>query len=170
MKENFDSSLAAILEHEGGFVNHPSDPGGMTNLGVTKKVWEEWVGHNVNEKFMRSLTPAIVSPMYKRKYWDAVRGDDLPDGIDYLMFDFAINAGAGRAIKTMQKVVNTVQDGIIGNKTIEAIKKFDLDDLIDKFSLAKEEFYKALPTFKTFGRGWLRRVSEAKSHAETMIT
>ena len=82
MKENFDEALKTILKHEGGFVNHPSDPGGMTNLGVTKKVWEEWVGHPVDEKAMRALTPEIVSPMYRKKYWDAVKGDDMPDGLD----------------------------------------------------------------------------------------
>jgi lysozyme family protein len=103
MKENFDDALKAILKHEGGFVNHPKDPGGMTNLGVTKKVWEAWVGHAVDEKEMRALTPEVVGPMYKKKYWDAVKADEMPDGLDYLMFDFAVNAGPRRAIKTMQK-------------------------------------------------------------------
>ena len=78
MKENFDEALKAILHHEGNFVNHPKDPGGMTNLGVTKRVWEEWVGHEVDEKAMRALTPADVDTLYRRKYWDKVRGDELP--------------------------------------------------------------------------------------------
>jgi len=140
MKENFDDALKAILKHEGGFVNHPKDPGGMTNLGVTKKVWEEWVGHAVDEKAMRALTPEVVAPMYKKKYWDAVKADEMPDGLDYLMFDFAVNAGPGRAIK-----------------------------LVAKFSAEKEAFYRSLPTFATFGKGWLRRVAEAKTHAESML-
>jgi lysozyme family protein len=76
MKENFDSALEAVLHHEGGFVNHPRDPGGMTNLGVTKRVWEEWVGHEVDEATMRGLTPDLVAPLYKARYWDKVRGDD----------------------------------------------------------------------------------------------
>jgi len=169
MKENFDDALKAILKHEGGFVNHPKDPGGMTNLGVTKKVWEAWVGHAVDEKAMRALTPEVVGPMYKKKYWDAVKADDLPAGLDYLMFDFAINAGPNRAIKTMQKAIGTNPDGAIGPKTMAALKAADPTDLIAKFSIEKELFYKALPTFATFGKGWLRRVDESKSHAVTML-
>jgi lysozyme family protein len=169
MKENFDEALKAILKHEGGYVHHPRDPGGMTNLGVTKKVWEEWVGHPVGEKEMRALTPDTVAPMYKKKYWDAVKADELPTGLDYLMFDFAINAGPGRAAKTMQKAIGTTPDGAIGPKTMAALKAADPADLIAKFSMEKELFYKALPTFATFGKGWLRRVDEAKSHAVTML-
>jgi lysozyme family protein len=169
MKENYNEALKAILKHEGGFVNHPRDPGGMTNLGVTKKVWEEWVKHPVDEKAMRALTPELVSPMYKKKYWDAVKGDELPDGLDYLMFDFAINAGPGRAIKTMQKAIGTTPDGAIGPKTMQSLKEMNPAQLIEKFSVEKESFYRSLPTFQTFGKGWLRRVAEAKDHAETML-
>ena len=169
MKENFNEALKAILKHEGGYVNHPKDPGGRTNLGVTQKVWEEWVGHPVGEKEMRALTPDTVAPMYKKKYWDAVKADELPTGLDYLMFDFAINAGPGRAAKTMQKAIGTTPDGAIGPKTMAALKAADPTDLIAKFSMEKELFYKALPTFATFGKGWLRRVDEAKSHAVTML-
>jgi len=169
MRENFEEALKAILKHEGGYVHHPRDPGGMTNLGVTKKVWEEWVGKPVGEKEMRGLTPDTVAPMYKKKYWDAVKADELPTGLDYLMFDFAINAGPGRAAKTMQKAIGTTPDGAIGPKTMAALKAADPADLIAKFSMEKELFYKALPTFATFGKGWLRRVDEAKSHAVTML-
>ena len=169
MKENFDDALKAILKHEGGYVNHPKDPGGMTNLGVTKRVWEAWIGKTVGEKEMRALTPETVSPLYKKQYWDAVKADDLPDGLDYLMFDFAINAGPGRAIKTMQKAIGTTPDGAIGPKTMSALKSADQGDLVAKFSAEKEAFYRSLPTFGTFGKGWLRRVAEAKTHAETML-
>lgn len=169
MKENFQEALNVILKHEGGFVNHPSDPGGMTNLGVTKKVWEEWVGKTVDEKAMRALTPEVVSPMYRKRYWDAVKADDLPDGLDYLMFDFAINAGPGRAIKTMQKAIGTTPDGVIGAKTMQALKDANQSELVAKFSAEKEAFYRSLPTFGTFGKGWMRRVAEAKTHAETML-
>ena len=169
MKENFREALQAVLKHEGGYVHHPRDPGGRTNLGVTQKVWEAWVGHPVGEKEMRALTPAIVAPMYKKKYWDAVKADELPTGLDYLMFDFAINAGPSRAIKTMQKAIGTTPDGAIGPKTMQALKDADQKDLIAKFSMEKELFYKALPTFATFGKGWMRRVAEAQSHAVTML-
>jgi len=169
MKENFDEALKAIFKHEGGYVHHKLDPGGMTNLGVTKRVWEAWVGKAVGEKEMRALTPATVAPLYKKQYWDAVKADELPTGLDYLMFDFAINAGPGRAIKTMQKAIGTNPDGAIGPKTMQALKDADQADLIAKFSMEKELFYKALPTFATFGKGWMRRVAEAQSHAVTML-
>ena len=169
MKENFKSALQAVLLHEGGYVHHPKDPGGMTNLGVTKKVWEAWIGKVVGEKEMRALTPATVAPMYRKKYWDAVKADELPTGLDYLMFDFVVNAGPGRAIQTMQKALGTKPDGVIGPKTLAALKAADPTDLIAKFSMEKELFYKSLPTFATFGKGWLRRVDETRSHAVTML-
>lgn len=169
MKDNFNAALKAVLMHEGGFVNHPKDPGGMTNLGVTKKVWEAWIGKAVGESEMRALTPKLVAPMYRKRYWDAVKGDELPTGLDYLMFDFAVNAGPGRAIQTMQKALGTKPDGAIGPKTMQALKDADQADLIAKFSMEKELFYKSLPTFATFGKGWMRRVAEAQSHAVTML-
>ena len=95
MKDNFDKCLALLLAHEGGFVNHPQDPGGMTNLGVTKRVWEEWTGHEVDEKQMRALTPETVAPLYKRKYWDACRSDDLVSGVDYAVLTSLLIPGRG---------------------------------------------------------------------------
>ena len=169
MKENWKKSFELMLKSEGGFVNHPKDPGGMTNLGVTKRVWEEWVGRESNEKEMRSLTPAMVEPLYKRKYWDVCRCDDLPEGLDYLVFDFAVNAGPGRSIKTLQSAVGTTPDGIIGPKTLAAVRAIDPHELIEKFSVAKTEFYESLPTFATFGRGWLNRVADVKVKASTML-
>ena len=169
MKENFDEALKAVLKHEGGFVNHPKDPGGMTNLGVTKRVWEEWVGKKVDEKEMRGLTPALVAPMYRKQYWDAVKGDDLPEGIDYLLFDFAINAGPVRAIRTLQKAMGLTTDGIIGPKTLGVLKDSSREEMVARFSEEKEAFYRSLNTFSTFGKGWLRRVAETKTHAESML-
>ena len=80
-------AFASLLKHEGGYVNHPSDPGGRTNLGVTQRVWEEWVGHPVDEAAMRALTPAMVEPLYRKRYWDKIRGDSLPAGIDLAVMD-----------------------------------------------------------------------------------
>lgn len=166
---NWKRSFELMLKSEGGFVNHPKDPGGMTNLGVTKRVWEEWVGRESNEKEMRSLTPEMVEPLYKRKYWDACKCDDLPEGLDYLVFDFAVNAGPGRSIKILQTAVGTTPDGAIGPKTLAAVRAIDPHELIEKFSVAKTEFYESLPTFPTFGRGWLNRVADVKVKASTML-
>ena len=162
MKDNFDAALKAILHHEGGYVNHPADPGGMTNLGVTKRVWEEWVGHEVDEKTMRNLTPEIVGPMYKVKYWDKIKGDDLPTGVDYVVFDAAINSGPGRAAKWLQACVGVEPDGGIGPKTLAAVRAFDTNQLIEDYAKRRLSFLIDLPTWNTFGKGWGRRVAEVQ--------
>jgi lysozyme family protein len=168
MKDNFDSALEAVLHHEGGFVNHPSDPGGMTNLGVTKKVWEEWVGHDVDESAMRALTPEIVGPMYKAKYWDKIKGDDLPAGVDYAVFDAAVNSGPGRAAKWLQSCVGVEPDGGIGPKTLAAVLSFDPADLVEDYAKRRLSFLMDLPHWDTFGKGWGRRVAAVQTVASTM--
>jgi lysozyme family protein len=171
MQSNFDKCLALMLAHEGGFVNHPQDPGGMTNLGVTKRVWEEWVGHEVDEKQMRALTPEVVAPLYKRKYWDACRADDLVSGVDYAVFDVAVNSGAGRAIKFLQNCVGVDADGGFGPRTLAAVKVAEQDPkrLIELYCAKRLEFLQSLKTFETFGKGWSRRVAEVKDKALTMV-
>lgn len=162
MKDNFQKALAAVLVHEGGFVNHPQDPGGMTNLGCTKAVWEEHCGHVVDEKAMRALTPADVAPLYKRKYWDKVQGDELPSGVDYLVFDAAINSGPGRAAKWLQACVGVEPDGGIGPKTLAAVRACNPKQLIEDYTKRRLSFLMDLPTWDTFGRGWTRRVNEVE--------
>jgi lysozyme family protein len=169
MLSNFKPSLALVLKSEGGFVNHPSDPGGMTMLGVTKLNWETWVKHPVTEAEMRALTPTLVEPMYKAKYWDAVKADDLPRGIDYAVFDAAVNMGPGRAAKLLQAALGVTADGVIGRATIAAATAADPAELLEAFSLGKEAFYQSLPTFGTFGKGWLNRVAHVQDAAEQMI-
>jgi len=169
MQSNWNNSFNLMLKSEGGFVNYPSDPGGMTNLGVTKATWENWVGRESDEAEMRGLTPEKVEPLYKKKYFDAVRGDELPMGLDYLMFDFAVNAGAGRAIKTLQTAVGVTPDGGFGPMTMAAVQAVDPVDLIERFSQAKEDFYRSLTTFATFGKGWLNRVADVKVKASAML-
>ena len=168
MKENFDAALKALLKHEGGYVNHPADPGGMTNLGVTKRVWEEWVGHEVDEQTMRGLTPDAVAPLYRKRYWDAVRGDDLPTGVDLVVFDCAVNSGVGRASKFLQQVVGVADDGKIGPGTIQAVNSKDPKELVDAFCDHRQAFLEALPTFATFGKGWSRRVAEVREQGENL--
>ena len=169
MQSNWPQSFRLMLASEGGFSNHPSDPGGMTNLGVTKATWENWVGRESDEAEMRGLTPEKVEPLYKKKYFDAVRGDELPMGLDYLMFDFAVNAGAGRAIKTLQTAVGVTPDGGFGPMTMAAVQAVDPNELIERFSQAKEDFYRSLTTFATFGKGWLNRVADVKIKASAML-
>ena len=126
MSDNFNLCLGLLLQHEGGFVNDSRDNGGMTNLGVTIRTWEEWVGHPVSEKEMRNLTPLMVGPLYKRKYWDGLC-DDLVSGLDYAVFDVAVNSGRGRAIKLLQSCVGATTDGGYGSITSALVKKESSD-------------------------------------------
>jgi lysozyme family protein len=168
MKENFESSLERLLAHEGGFVNHPKDPGGMTNLGVTKRVWEEFVGRDVEEQEMRELTPEDVAPLYKALYWDKVRGDQLPSGVDWAVFDWAVNSGAGRAAKALQTVLGTTPDGAIGPRTLSLASAANAKAVIYGLHDARQKFYESLSTFDTFGKGWTRRNNETRDQAMEM--
>jgi lysozyme family protein len=143
----------------------------MTNLGVTKRVWEEWVGHEVDEKQMRALTPEVVAPLYKRKYWDACRADDLVAGVDYVVFDVAVNSGPGRAVKFLQSCVGVTADGGFGPATMAAVEKAEEDParLIELYCAKRLEFLQSLKTFETFGKGWSRRVQEVKDKALKML-
>ena len=171
MQSNFDKCLEKLLQHEGGFVNHPDDPGGMTNLGVTIRTWEEWVGHTVSEKEMRRLTPLMVKALYKRKYWDACFADDLVSGLDYAVFDVAVNSGVGRAIKLLQSTVGATPDGMFGSITRALVNKAEKDPekVIKDFCSARLEFVKTLRAFSTFGKGWSRRIAEVQDAALKMI-
>ena len=169
MLSNFPASLALVLKAEGNFINHPRDPGGMTNLGVTRNVWKEWVRHEVDEAEMRSLTPELVTPLYKARYWDACKCDDLPRGVDYAVFDSAVNMGPGRAAKLLQAALGVTADGSIGRATIAAAAAADPVELLEAFSQGKEAFYQSLATFQTFGKGWLNRVAHVQGAAEQMM-
>ena len=169
MQSNYDKCLETILHHEGGYVNHPKDPGGETNLGVTKRVYEEWGG----TKDMKDLTVEDVAPIYKKNYWDRVKGDDLPSGLDLCVFDFGVNAGTGRSAKYLQRMIGTVADGEIGPNTLKALDNYveseGLEQTIRNFQEARQKYYESLKTFETFGRGWTRRVDETTELAVSMI-
>lgn len=169
MIQNFDAALKAVLHHEGGFVNHPADPGGMTNLGCTKSTWEKWCGRQVTETEMKNLTAADVGPLYKEKYWDKIFGNDLPAGVDYATFDCAINSGPGRAIKFLQTAANSIPDGAMGPITLRAIRRSDPVELINVMCDKRLEFLKELATWGTFGNGWERRVKEVRETALKMV-
>jgi lysozyme family protein len=171
MTDNFEACLNLMLAHEGGVSNHSQDPGGFTNLGVTQRVWEEWLGRNVSEKEMRALTPAMVKPLYKRKYWDAIRADELVAGVDYCVFDVSVNSGSGRAVKLLQSCVGATPDGGFGPATLAAVKEAEKDParLVELYCAKRLEFLQSLKTFETFGKGWSRRVQEVKDKALKML-
>jgi lysozyme family protein len=140
----------------------------MTNLGVTKRVWEEFVGHTVDEAAMRALTPDMVKPLYKKNYWDKIKGDQLPAGIDYAAYDLAVNSGTGRAAKYLQRIAGVPDDGVIGPKSMEAIIACDPEETVDAICEMRLEFLQKLPTWGTFGKGWGRRVEEVEAKAAEM--
>jgi len=168
MKENFEQSLKMLLHHEGGYVNHPKDPGGETNLGVTRAVYEQWVGRQVMDGEMKALTVEDVAPIYKTNYWDRIRGDDLPSGLDFAAFDWAVNSGTGRPAKVIQKYIGAKQDGAIGPKTLTLVAENDPSNIIQYLYEARQKFYERLKTFETFGKGWTRRNQETFKAAMEM--
>ena len=168
MKENFDKCLAMLLEHEGGYVNSKHDRGGMTNLGVTKRVYDDWIGRESTEQEMRDLTPDDVAPIYKKNYWDRVKGDQLPSGVDWCAFDWAVNSGSGRPAKAIQRAVGATQDGAIGNQTLGLVAEKDPKFIIDYVYTVRQAFYESLGDFKHFGRGWSRRNTETLHQAMEM--
>jgi lysozyme family protein len=177
MKHNWQQAFEQMLASEGGFTDDERDNGnklpdgrkGSTMLGVTQYNWEAHVGHQVTHDDMRKLTPADVEPLYKKKYWDVVRADELPSGIDYLVFDMGVNAGPGRSIKLLQAAVGVPADGGFGPMTMAAVQAADPVKLIEDFSDAKEAFYRSLDSFTVYGTGWLNRVAAVKVKASSML-
>jgi len=169
MNNNFEKALALVLEHEGGYVNHPKDPGGATNKGVTQAVYHSY--RKVRGRGMQSvkfITDEELRAIYKFQYWDRVHGDFLPCGLDYAVFDFAVNSGVGRASKSLQAVLGVAQDGQIGARTLAAIIKpvAVINALCDR----RMGFLRNLRTFLTFGKGWTRRVQSVRADALEMAT
>ena len=127
------------------------------------------MGHEVDEKAMRALTPVDVAPLYKAKYWDKIKGDELPDGVDYVVFDCAINSGPGRAIKFLQGCVGADMDGVLGPKTLAAVRAADAKALVEDYAKRRLSFLQDLPTWGTFGKGWGRRVAEVQQSGLSMV-
>ena len=167
--DNWEQCFLLVIKTEGGYVNNPKDPGGPTNLGCTKTTWEEFVGHEVSINDIKALTPNDVMPLYKAKYWDRINGDVLPSGIDYAVFDFAINSGLTRAAKTLQSVLGVDEDGEIGPASIDAAQKANAGQVASLVCEKRLAFLQSLPTWSTFSSGWGRRVAEVEQTALNMV-
>ncbi len=170
MEANFFKSLEMVLHHEGGFVDHKDDPGGATNKGITHKTYADFLGRPLEDvSELKNIPEEHVQLIYKNGYWDKIKGDELPGGVDFCVFDWAVNSGPGRAAKALQKAVMVSQDGAIGPKTLEAVSEYSPTEIIEKITEARIEFYKGLSTYSTFGKGWLRRTKETRDFALDMI-
>lgn len=170
MSRNADRAIKLILKHEGGYVDHPSDPGGATNKGITLATFRKYVKPGGTKADLRALTEAQAIVVYKRQYWDRVMGDDLPSGVDYAVADFAVNSGPSRSAKYLQAIVGVSQDGVIGPATLAAVDAMDPAQIINQLCDNRLAFMKRARHPKTkkllwpkFGRGWQRRVDDVRS-------
>lgn len=169
MESNFPKSLKHVLKHEGGFVNHPRDPGGATNKGITIATYRRYVNRKGTVNDLKHILDAEVAKVYRKHYWDKVRGDDLPSGVDYAVFDFAVNSGPGRAAKFLQRAIGAKADGKIGPATLKATNSLDAKKTVFKLCNARLVWLRRLRTFKTFGKGWTRRVNDVLVVANQMV-
>lgn len=168
MDRNFARALALVLKSEGGWADNPADPGGATMKGVTIANFRRYVKADATKDDLRHITDAQVATVYRRFYWDAVAGAELPDGVDYTTFDFAVNSGPGRAAKYLQAVAGVPQDGRIGPATIRALGKKSSGATIDALCDNRLTFLKGLKTWSTFGKGWASRVESVRKASLSM--
>ncbi|RAN30617.1 glycoside hydrolase family 108 protein [Hyphomonas pacifica] len=174
---NFLLAFAETMAHEGGWSNHPDDPGGMTFKGITRKAWAVWKGvpvSAISKSDLMAITLEEAQQFYHESYWQPVWGDRLPGGLDFVIWDIAVNSGPSRAVKMLQKAINrlsrirVVADGIMGPKTLAAAQHLNVFDLIDEVGNTRLWFYFDLSTFKTFGKGWMRRLLKVTSFGTAM--
>jgi len=168
--ERFEACLAEVLRHEGGYADHPSDPGGATNMGITRKTLARWRGVSpwaaLPKAEVRTLTRAEAAKIYRAEYWERCRADELPAGLDLALFDFAVNSGPDRAVKTLQRLLGVAADGLPGPVTLGAVSarasKGETAALVGALCDARLAFLKHLSTFPVFGRGWTSRVAAVR--------
>lgn len=168
MDRNFARALALVLRSEGGWSDNPADPGGATMKGVTLANFRRYVKADASKADLKKIGDEQVAAVYRRFYWDAVLGAELPDGVDYAVFDFAVNSGPGRAAKYLQATVGVSQDGRIGPATLVASRARPAGVVIDQLCDARLVFLRRLPTWATFGRGWSDRVKSVRAQALLM--
>lgn len=169
--ENFATCLRWTLGYEGGYSNHPDDPGKATMRGITQAVYDDdRRERNLPPRDVRGITDAELQAIYRRRYWQLAGCDALPAGVDYAVFDFAVNSGVARAVRTLQGIVGARPDGAFGSATQLAAMRYvlaqDAPTLSDSLCGARARWLRTLPTFGTFGAGWMRRVMGAVMGAQ----
>lgn len=148
MKDTFDAYMPELLKHEGGYVDHPADPGGATKYGITLATLQSWRDRPTSKGDVRQLTKTEASAIYRARYWDEIGGNSLPAGVDAVAFDIAVNHGVGR-----WRQWSSIARGLSPEDAIRALCE------------RRRRFYRSLPTFKTFGKGWMRRANEVEAWA-----
>lgn len=170
MSDNLAQTIKLVFGSEGGYVNHPRDPGGATKYGITAATLgaARRLGRKATPDEVKRLTLAEAADILDSQYAKPLRYQDLPAGLDYALFDYSTNSGPAQAVKTLQRVLGVEADGIMGAKTLDAIRQGDLAELIDKLQDARLRFLKGLKTWPTFGKGWAARVEHVRATAFTM--
>jgi len=171
MKSTYEKCLTLLLAHEGGYTNHPSDPGGPTNFGITIHDYRSYVKPDATAADVREMNLAEAKSIYRRKYWDAQRCDELPAGIDYAVFDYGVNSGIGRSGKVLRRALHLPDNSCnVTDTVIGASRSADAKVLIAWICQERLRFLKSLKTWPVFGAGWARRVEEVRSAALAMAT
>jgi lysozyme family protein len=168
VKDNFDKCLAEVLRHEGKWADHPRDPGGATMQGITLRTYSKWIGRLVTKEELFNMPSAHRDAIYREVYWDKVRGDELPLGVDLCLFDYAVNSGLKRAIVAVQEALAVNADGALGPVTMGAIQMATPSALIPWVCEYRLAFLQRLPIWDTFGKGWAKRVKDVQSVAMEM--
>ena len=164
-RHRFEDCLAVILEEEGGYADMPGDPGGATNMGITRATLAAWRGHAVSKDEVISLERDEAAAIYRKNYWEAICGDELPVGLDLALFDDAVNSGPRQALRDLQRALDVAADGVIGPVTRAALEAQSPVEVIAALGAARRARLQALPNFSRFGRGWTRRIQRIEKLA-----
>lgn len=171
MQSNFEQAYRWVLQHEGGVSAHRLDPGGLTNKGITQRTYDAFrAGVGASKQSVRAIGDDEVARIYREQYAKPIWFDRLPSGVDYALFDFAVNSGVSRAVKMIQGTVGVRQDGIMGNQTLAAIRAYGATSLILALCDARLAFVRRLKTWPTFGRGWQKRIDQVRQRAAAMAS
>ena len=167
--KNFDVWFEHILETEGGYVNHPRDPGGHTNKGITLDTYSDWLGYRASVEQLKSIPNRHVKAIYRENYWNKVRASELPSGLDVVVADAAVNKGVDKASRILQEILGVEVDGVIGSETIAETYRHKVSYLVYTYSEERLKFYRSLSTYNIFGYGWEKRVYRSAYLALSLI-
>lgn len=168
MLDKFDACHAITAKWEGGWSDHPADPGGKTMYGITQATLSAYLGRPATNAEIRALSKAQATAIYRERYWKRVGGDQLPSGVDLCVYDFGVNSGPDRAVKSLQTALGVKADGWVGELTLSAIRDRNPRDIINALCDRRLAFLKALPTWNSFGKGWANRVADVRKRAMAM--
>ena len=173
MEDRFGICIAFTLRQEGGYVDDPADPGGATNMGITLATYREWSDDpHLGDLQVKDLTLKTASAIYRSRYWNPLRADALPPGVDLSVFDMGVNAGIWRSARLLQRALGFTGDkvdGAIGPETLAAANRFDAGTLVNNLADRQTSYYVSLANFCIFGTGWLRRTRARRDAALAMI-